>query len=281
MLNFVMPQNAFASSADKPSSWAEASVDTAIGLGLVPASLQSKYTQAITRAEFCALVVALYEISVGHEINGRIYFDDSTDINVAKAASVGVITGTGSNKFSPDATLTREQAAVMVSRLAAQFDSYWWESKSAVTYDDSDKISDWAIDWVGAVSVNGIMGGVGNNTFAPKGQYTREQSIVTMMRLYNYIIENIDKQPIKTYVGFPEVPMLENVNRAVTQNTEYNYMSRRDYGDLKCTVYSFHYDNVGNFNAVEELAKEYSDYLQVKGFRSMPKRNIDIQDYTL
>ena len=31
----------------------------------------------------------------------------------------------------------------------------------------------------------GVVSGVGNNTFSPKGAYTREQSIVTMLRMYN------------------------------------------------------------------------------------------------
>lgn len=31
------------------------------------------------------------------------------------------------------------------------------------------------------------MNGVGNNRFDPKGSYTTEQSIVTMLRMYRYL----------------------------------------------------------------------------------------------
>jgi hypothetical protein len=31
------------------------------------------------------------------------------------------------------------------------------------------------------------MGGIGNNVFAPKDPYTREQSIVTMIRLFDMV----------------------------------------------------------------------------------------------
>jgi hypothetical protein len=39
----------------------------------------------------------------------------------------------------------------------------------------------------GQMQATGIMGGVGNNTFAPKDPYTREQSIITIMRLYDVV----------------------------------------------------------------------------------------------
>lgn len=47
--------------SDTPSSWAVTEVNAAITANLVPQYLQSNYTQPITRAEFCALVVVLFE----------------------------------------------------------------------------------------------------------------------------------------------------------------------------------------------------------------------------
>ena len=57
---------------DNPSGWAVAQVSAALEAGLVPPSLQQRYTQPITRAEFAALAVALYENQRG-EITGREY----------------------------------------------------------------------------------------------------------------------------------------------------------------------------------------------------------------
>lgn len=34
---------------------------------------------------------------------------------------------------------------------------------------------------------NAIMGGIGNGMFSPRGNYTREQSYVTILRLFNAI----------------------------------------------------------------------------------------------
>jgi hypothetical protein len=57
----------------------------------------------------------------------------------------------------------------------------------APEFADSALISDWAVDGVGSAQASGIVGGIGDNMFDPQGDYTREQSIVTMMRLYDYL----------------------------------------------------------------------------------------------
>ena len=59
---------------------------------------------------------------------------------------------------------------------------------TASTFADTGSVSSWALEAVGQVQAAEIMGGVGNNTFSPKGPYTREQSIATMLRLYNAMI---------------------------------------------------------------------------------------------
>jgi len=64
-----------AATADQPSSWAVEQVKAAVELGLVPSNLRSLYQTATTRAEFCALAVALYEGRLG-EITKRVTFTD-------------------------------------------------------------------------------------------------------------------------------------------------------------------------------------------------------------
>ena len=89
---------------EMPSSWAIEQVTTAVNMNLVPSNLQSNFTAPITRAEFSALAVNMYE-SVNGEITGRTTFTDTNDINVEKAAYIGIISGIGNNRFDPDATL--------------------------------------------------------------------------------------------------------------------------------------------------------------------------------
>jgi len=145
---------------DKPSQSAEDSVTNAVSAGLVPQFLQMKYAQPITRAEFCALSVAFYETVTGGEIAGRAVFTDTTDVNVEKAAYIGLVGGVGDGKFDPSAPLRTEQAAAILARLADAAGRPL-EIKAAQNI------------------VNSAAG----------DRYTREQAIVTMLRFYNAVIK--------------------------------------------------------------------------------------------
>ena len=174
-----------APTAELPSLWAQSYVNTAINAGLVPQNLRSRYTQTTTRAEFAALSVALYETLTGQEIAGRMQFDDTDDINVQKMGYLGVLRGNGLGIAAPNDTLTREQAATMLARLADAIGQPL--PVAAASFADNASIGPWAIEAVGQMQAMGIMGGVGNNMFAPQGSYTREQSIVTMLRLFDIV----------------------------------------------------------------------------------------------
>ena len=166
------------------STWAHEGIARAIALELVPANLQNNYNQAVTRAEFTALAVALYENMRG-EITGRVLFSDTNDIYVQKMAYLGVVTGVSENRFDPNANLTREQAAVMLSRLANAIGQPLMPSAPA--FADNNKISSWAFYGVGQMQMSGIMSGIDDNRFDPQGAYTREQSIITILRLFDIL----------------------------------------------------------------------------------------------
>ena len=160
-------------------------VNTAVEAGIVPETLQSAYTQATTRAEFCALAVELYETVLGTEITERATFSDTTDVNVEKMAGLEVVNGVGDGKFDPNASLTRQEAAAMLARLANVMEKPL--TSGTASFADNASISSWAVEAVGQVQASGIMNGVEGNRFAPADPYTREQSIVTMLRLYDFV----------------------------------------------------------------------------------------------
>ena len=167
---------------DQPSGWAKAQVEEAVAAGIVPDSLESRYTQAATRAEFCALAVRLYEKVTGEAITQRATFSDTTDFNVQKMAGLGVVNGVGGGKFDPGGTLTREQAATILARLAEAMGHPL--PQAAPSFSDSAAISSWASAGVGQVQAAGIMEGNGS-AFIPQSAYTREQCILTALRLYH------------------------------------------------------------------------------------------------
>ena len=179
-----------------PSMWALEQVAEAVSANLVPTGLQAGFTQAITRAEFAALAVAVYEALAGNEIEGRREFNDSADINVQKMGYLDIVIGVGDGNFNPDNTITRQEAAVMLSRLSHRLADEYPQSGLAVllaqsaasdfeiVYLDGDSISFWALDSVREMTFIGLMHGTGNNTFSPQGIFTREQSIAVMLRLF-------------------------------------------------------------------------------------------------
>ena len=184
---------------DAPSDWAEKEVNSAIGYGLVPDDLRCDYREKITREKFCRLVMnMLVKYTGAADIDGLLakagktvdsgMFSDTNDPSVLAAATLGIVNGTGDGKFSPNGSLTREQAATMLSRAANVLGIK--STGSAVTFADEDGISGWAVDSVRFISTlvssedSKVMGGVGDNKFSPKGSYTTEQSILTVYRMF-------------------------------------------------------------------------------------------------
>ncbi|MCL2152742.1 MAG: DUF1266 domain-containing protein, partial [Oscillospiraceae bacterium] len=206
LIAIVMSCSAISISAisvsDTPAAWAAKDIEKAISLGFVPTSLQNAYAQPITRAEFCALAVTFYEIMMGaiDEEDALIYgYKDTFDMNVKKAALIGVVNGVGDGKFDPDSGITREQAATMLSRLAGATSISLPESE--VTFSDISDISTWANDAVGQMQASGIMQGVGDNSFAPKERYQRQQSIVTILRLFEMVNPDVDPYYLSWALG--------------------------------------------------------------------------------
>jgi len=169
-----------------PTDWAKEEVSLAKAAGLVPVSLQSWYQRNTTRAEFCALAVALYEKQKG-EITGRGKFNDTADVNVEKAAFIGVVNGTSPGKFTPNASLTREQAATMLARLADAMMDNPLPMLDIEPFTDLESVSLWAHNAVRQMQSAGIMNGTSPDKFSPRGPYTREQSIATILRTYDVV----------------------------------------------------------------------------------------------
>ena len=202
---------------DTLSSWAVSQVQTAVDLNLVPENFHSNYTKATTRGEFCALAVKVYEEVKGEITNyGSITFKDTKDINVEKAASIGVVSGIGNDMFAPNDALTREQAAVMLDRLA-QVVGKPLPNQNPI-FADNTSISSWALDSVGKVQRAGIMSGTGNNQFSPKAPYTREQSIITIKRAYDVLTGAVSPNPV---ILNSAVSISQSLKKGMT-DTEFN-----------------------------------------------------------
>lgn len=195
------------------SNWAQSELEKADEYDLIPDSLQgADYTKPITRLEFAALSVKVFENLAGTktrpaEVNP---FLDCDDLELRKAYALGITNGTSDTTFTPNGLLTREQAAAMLTRTFKRSVMPGWtlaqdsQPQYKLNYTmpkpfaDDGKISAYARDSVYFMAANGIIGGVGNNLFAPNNQTpaeqargyanaTREQALAIAVR----IVENL------------------------------------------------------------------------------------------
>ena len=161
--------------------------ERAEALGLIPDSLRgSDWTKPITRAEFAAIAVKVYESLSGVKAIPSVVnpFTDTTDIEVLKAYNVGITAGTAADKFSPNVVLNREQAATMLTRVFKRVSIPGWtldkdsplEYTKPAPFADDASISPYAKDSVYFMVANGIITGIGNNMFAPRAITSAEQA---------------------------------------------------------------------------------------------------------
>ncbi len=183
------------------SDWAEADIKKALSAQLVPPALQGKYKENTTRSDFCKLAVNLLVRVMGKPLNEILKekgvtvredsFSDTSDYEILAANALGIVKGIGNGLFNPNGMITRQEAAVMLTRTANVM-GINKPNASPETFVDSNQFAAWAKDGIIFVSSlldsktgKKVMGGVGNNRFSPLESYTREQSIITMLRLYN------------------------------------------------------------------------------------------------
>lgn len=170
-----------------PSNWAVGEIEKAREQNLVPRNILGDYQKSITREEFSEMSVMLYEALSGNiaENKSENPFVDTLNPEVLKAYDLGIVKGTGQGRFMPDSSITREEIAVMFFRTLSAADPSITEGTFILGFSDRAEISTWARNEVGFMSRNGIINGVGSNTFAPKMETPREQAIALVVRIYD------------------------------------------------------------------------------------------------
>lgn len=206
------PQNAYlslshhttsvptSSAKNIPSDWAQTEIREAIFTGLAPYNLQSVYQNEISREEFCQLMIALIEqrtdqpianylAAKGLTINNP--FSDTNSSEVVAAHALGIVNGTSATTFNPNGVLSRQEAATMLYRAGKLLGM---AAAQGEHFSDAGQFASWAEEGIAFVSGtidpitgNKVMGGTGGGNFSPDGKYTREQAIVTALRLLHGI----------------------------------------------------------------------------------------------
>lgn len=179
------------------SSWAVGEIAQAYEYGLTYPAIMSRFTQPITREEFCTIVVLLYEKLSGQTATaGPSPFSDTTNPEIIKAAQLGIVLGMGDGTFAPTKQITRQEITVMILRaLRAAVPGLDDGTDGPFPFVDAGSIAPWAMEAMRFCYRNGIMQGVGEGRIDPLNNTTREQAIVLLKRTYEKYRDEVATEP--------------------------------------------------------------------------------------
>jgi len=162
-------------------------------------------TGKITRQDFAIILAKALNLDVtGTPLNST--FKDIPQTHYAfsyveAASKAGLVKGYGNGEFGLNDTLSRQDLAIMFVR-ALNVDSTGYGSKLQFT--DSKSISNYAKDAVGFAVEAGLLKGIGNNTFDPKGIAVRQDVAIVASRFLSVKDEYLNPEPTPEPTPDPE-----------------------------------------------------------------------------
>ena len=182
-LPLIPPVNSHAAGrfSDTVGHWAESYINTAVEENIINGYPDGRFRpdRAVTRAEFASMINKALgnngtaSISFGDVSRGDWYYND-----VAKALSAAYTAGYDDNTFRPDNPITRQEAAVMISRIAPAYG----KNGNLRVYADSGRISDWAYESLEKVNGKGYIGPYPDGNIHPLDRLTRAQTAKIIAR---------------------------------------------------------------------------------------------------
>ncbi len=134
---------------------------------------------SITKEEFIKLVVSALKLDISKKTS------DFADVNadawyapyVTAAVNAGLISGKSDGTFGIGDTLSRQDAAVILSRALAS------KSDTEVAFADKGDIAPYALDSIAVMNASGIINGYTDGTFKPMNSISRAESCAVLCRL--------------------------------------------------------------------------------------------------
>ncbi len=172
-----------------PASWYYEAVKYVAAAGLMKGTGSNTFEpdKSMTRAMF---VTVLYRLAGEPSVSEGAAFTDVVPDSWYEDAVVwgsknGVVKGVGGEKFDPVTPVSREQMAAFLYRYAdhAGLEPGTDGAGGSISgYQDSGKVSDWALEVMIWSVEKGLIVGMGNNKLEPQGTATRAQVATIVMR---------------------------------------------------------------------------------------------------
>jgi len=200
--------------SDITQLWAQSTMSKWIDQGLLKGNSNHEYRpdQPITRAEFVALLNRIFKFTAATsphpftDVSSAAWYAD----DISKVYAAGIIKGIGDSRFMPEANISREDAAVMVSRASRIGDV----QAELLPFTDRNLISTYALDAVTALHSKQYIKGRTNGMFAPKDKITRAESVTLINNVMGTLINaqgTFDQNIIGNLIVNTEQVKLSNV----------------------------------------------------------------------
>lgn len=176
---------------DLQGHWAQADIERMANKLIIDGRPNGGFApnDTVTRAEFAAMLVRglgladATTVETFTDVDGTDWFAGA----VGSARQAGLISGYEDGSFRPEASITREQMAVMIAR-SLSFAGHSPQAGNAIpVFSDLADISRWATEATEQLVGLGIIRGITDTTFVPQANATRAQSVVMLKRMLVYL----------------------------------------------------------------------------------------------
>lgn len=175
--------NAFGAQKDITGHWAEGVIQKALATGYVSGYPDGtiRPDDRVTRAEFVTMVNGALGLREENVVN--LLFEDVAETEwyydeVQKASYVQYIKGTSDASFAPEAFITRQEAATMLSRFLPK--DGFSDNPISGAFRDQAQIATWAYESLAVVTNKGYIKGYDSGLLSPTGTLTRAEAVTIL-----------------------------------------------------------------------------------------------------
>ncbi|MEG0273097.1 MAG: S-layer homology domain-containing protein [Hydrogenoanaerobacterium sp.] len=185
--------------SDIEKHWAKNDIEFVTARGLLSGTDKATFSPntAMTRGMF---VTALGRLA-GADVSGykKSSFADikSTDYFIGYvewASKNGIVEGTSATTFAPNAAISRQEMAVIMTNYAKTMNYTLPKTRTAVTFADSTNIASWASEAVKSMQMAGVIMGKDGNRFDPTCTATRAEVSAVLRRYVELVIDKATAQ---------------------------------------------------------------------------------------
>ncbi len=179
--------------------WAKASIDYAVGRGLLAGTSGATFSPDLpmTRGMLATVLGRLAQVDTSLYTGGS--FTDVQEGNAFRpyiewAAAKSIIQDAGNGRFAPDRSLSREEMALILQNFARAAGYQLPLLHQPLPYADKDSIGNIYQDAVQAMQQAGVMTGQAAGNFNPKAQVTRAEVTAILHRYIKLTVDSATAQ---------------------------------------------------------------------------------------